>query len=857
MSRSLRLFLALLAVLASALAQADPPARVGRLAVIENGVNFRIDRADQGGPASINWPIGSGALLETERRGRAEVWVGSTAFRLAANSQLEFPVLDDQQVSVQLLAGSLAVSILDSEQSGEVTVDTPEGRISFATPGRYRIDVLVDHSELTAQAGRASFSDAQQEIAVTAGQKARLYGGGRMRVDSDLDQDAFDNWVAERENAALASTARRYVSPAMTGYQDLDRYGDWNTLPDYGAVWYPRTLADDWAPYRDGRWAWVAPWGWTWVDQAPWGFAPFHYGRWIHVHNRWGWVPGTYVARPVYAPALVAWIGNPGWSVTFRSGAAPAVGWFPLAPHEVYVPGFHASPEYVRRLNRTHVRDLSLVDRALHSGPHRPYANRALPQAVTIVPARQLSEGRPIRPGEIARHDRRELERAPQARGIPDNVVQPPVRRNEWRDDRRDGAQLRGREPDAQARQAGMPPAAVEPPRRDATPLPLPNREDARRGAFGREPATPLPAVGERQPPAGRPGNDGRDERRPARDNFPARSAETPRADVERRLPPVPVAGPRSAEPLAVPAAAGEPMPPAGRPGNAGRDERRPSRDNFPARSAETPRVDAERRLPAVPVAGPRAVEPLAVPAAAGERQAPAGRPGSDGRDERRPSRDNFPARSAETPRTDAERRLPPVPVAEPRAAAPLAVPAAGEPMPPAGRPGNEGRDQWQSSRDGFPARRADMPRADPERRSLSMPQPAPLGREAEAVRRAPEVVPALPPAGFRPGSEGRDERRSVISRETPPAPPAPPVLREMPRPPEVAPRPREMPQAVPPPVRQVPVAPPPPPPPAPAPRLEPPRPPAPQVQAPPPAQPQQRGGNGERRREPGDERGR
>jgi hypothetical protein len=25
----------------------------------------------------------------------------------------------------------------------------------------------------------------------------------------------------------------------------------------------------------------MSPWGWTWVDNAPWGFAPFHYGRWV------------------------------------------------------------------------------------------------------------------------------------------------------------------------------------------------------------------------------------------------------------------------------------------------------------------------------------------------------------------------------------------------------------------------------------------------------------------------------------------------------------------------------------------------------------------------------------------------
>jgi hypothetical protein len=90
------------------------------------------------------------------------------------------------------------------------------------------------------------------------------------------------------------------------------------------------------------------------VDDAPWGFAPFHYGRWVHYRERWCWVPGRYVARPVYAPALVAWVGGGSVSVGISIGSRhdyPRYGWFPLAPREVYRPSYHHSPGYVRRLN--------------------------------------------------------------------------------------------------------------------------------------------------------------------------------------------------------------------------------------------------------------------------------------------------------------------------------------------------------------------------------------------------------------------------------------------------------------------------------------------------------------------------
>lgn len=410
---------AFLMIALPAMAQNDPPARVGRLAHIESEVNFRVDRSDQGGPATLNWPISSGAVLETGQRGRAEVWIGSTAYRLADESQLEFLHVDDRQVDVRLNGGSLAVTVLDRDQVDDVMVVTPDGNVRFQTPGRYRVDVYGDHSELTVQAGRATFEDGRRVTPVAAGQQASRWSDGRERLDGNWRQDAFDQWVANRENATLAGTARRHVSPHMTGYQDLDAYGDWQSAPDYGAVWYPRAVADDWAPYRYGRWAWVAPWGWTWIDQAPWGFAPFHYGRWAMIHGRWGWVPGRIVPRPVYAPALVAWIGNPGWNVSFRSGAAPAVGWFPLAPREVYVPAHRHSPQYVRQLNVSHVRDVQMIDRAMRPGAQQPFVHHGLPRAVTVVPANLVREGRPISTHEIRPQQRQELGRAPLATRAP------------------------------------------------------------------------------------------------------------------------------------------------------------------------------------------------------------------------------------------------------------------------------------------------------------------------------------------------------------------------------------------------------------------------------------------------------
>ncbi len=111
--------------------------------------------------------------------------------------------------------------------------------------------------------------------------------------------DDFDSFCFERDNRWDQSKSRSYVSEDVIGYQDLDDNGDWSDVPEYGNVWYPTTVSLGWTPYRNGHWGWVGAYGWTWIDDAPWGFAPFHYGRWAYIGNRWGWCPGPACGAPL------------------------------------------------------------------------------------------------------------------------------------------------------------------------------------------------------------------------------------------------------------------------------------------------------------------------------------------------------------------------------------------------------------------------------------------------------------------------------------------------------------------------------------------------------------------------------
>ena len=397
--------LGLLATLAfgasSAWAQEDPPGRVGRLANVQGSVSMYDNEQGTWGEAERNRPLTSGDRLSTGPQGRAEVRIGSTVLRLAGASELEVLRLDDERMSFQLHTGSLAVRVRTREAAADITLITPEVRLRPERAGHYRVDRVDDSTQAGVLRGTLRIDDAEGFILET-GQRAELWREGRDRKAlrfawTTLPNDAFADWVAREDSRDERSASSRYVSPEMTGAEDLDRNGRWERHAEYGAIWYPQAVVADWAPYRHGRWAWVRPWGWTWVDEAPWGFAPFHYGRWVSVSGRWGWCPGDYVARPVYAPALVAWVGGAHVGVSISIGG-PNVGWVPLAPREWYQPYYRHSPVYVERVNPHPPGGRSPQWQRPPQVPTGPvmYTNQGVPGAVTVVPRDVLVRRQPV-----------------------------------------------------------------------------------------------------------------------------------------------------------------------------------------------------------------------------------------------------------------------------------------------------------------------------------------------------------------------------------------------------------------------------------------------------------------------------
>jgi hypothetical protein len=381
----------------------DPPGRVGRIVDVQGNVSRYDHEEDRWSDAERNRPLTGGDRVSTAGGARAELRVGSTTLRLGAGTEIEVLRLDDERMAFQLHSGAVALRVRTREQAAELEVVTAEARLLPLRPGHYRIDRQNETTFAGGWRGELRVDDGRR-LTATAGQRIELFrdkGGELRNVWRGMPDDAFGSWVTaeDQRDERQAAARSEYVSPEMTGAEDLDRWGAWDRHPDYGPIWYPREVSAGWAPYRQGRWAWVSPWGWTWVDEARWGFAPFHYGRWVYWGNRWGWSPGTYVARPVYAPALVAWVGGPSFSVSVNIGG-PAVGWVPLAPREHYVPAYRVSPVYIDRVNV----NPRFGPPGQPGQPHRPtvptgpvaYTNQGVPGGVTMVPRDVLVRREPV-----------------------------------------------------------------------------------------------------------------------------------------------------------------------------------------------------------------------------------------------------------------------------------------------------------------------------------------------------------------------------------------------------------------------------------------------------------------------------
>jgi hypothetical protein len=398
--------------------QDDPPSRVARLGYMEGSVSFQPAGETEWVEAVPNRPMTTGDKLWADHDSRAEVQLGSATIDLSANTGFSFLNLDDRTVQIELSSGTINFRVRGLDRDDVFEIDTPNQAFTVSQPGSYRVEASDDgnYTVVTIRDGAGESTGNGQSYTLHAGQRTTFSGTDSLNaeVEQIRNPDDFDNWSYARDHRYDNSPSARYVSRDVVGFEDLDDNGDWNSTPEYGQVWYPRVAAG-WAPYHDGHWAWIDPWGWTWVDDARWGYAPFHYGRWASVRGRWGWIPGPREVRPVYAPALVVFVGGGGVAIGGN------MAWFPLGPREVYVPSYRVSRGYVNRVNVsntvvntttiTNVYNTTIINKTTNI-TNVTYANRNVRGAVTAVPQRAFVSAQPVGRAAV-RVNEQELARAP------------------------------------------------------------------------------------------------------------------------------------------------------------------------------------------------------------------------------------------------------------------------------------------------------------------------------------------------------------------------------------------------------------------------------------------------------------
>jgi hypothetical protein len=384
--------LLLLWAASSAFAQeADPPGRVAHLSHRQGSVVFAPQGEDEWTDLPQNRPLTTGDRLWSDRGARAELQLGTATVQLDGHSHVGLAALEDNSVQLMLQQGSLQARVRELQDGENFEIDTPNLAMRAAQPGEYRVDVDVTtgQTRVIVHSGVATlFGEGGQPMQLGAGQQASFAGRSLAQVPpGEWRPDDFGQWAAERNRLEDQSIAARYLPRGVVGYPELDRHGTWAQDAALGAVWYPQITVADWAPYRYGRWEWIHPWGWTWIDEAPWGFAPFHYGRWTMLNDRWAWVPGRMAARPVYSPALVVFLG--GGAGRFNVASGPGVGWYPLAPGEAWWPPYRSSPRHVSGVN--HNINLNAQPRN-----HEHHVWRQRPYAITAVREDDFRRGRPV-----------------------------------------------------------------------------------------------------------------------------------------------------------------------------------------------------------------------------------------------------------------------------------------------------------------------------------------------------------------------------------------------------------------------------------------------------------------------------
>jgi hypothetical protein len=280
--------------------------RLSRVSLIEGDVTYQRTDLDKWVDLSINTPLLDGDKVWVGREGRAEIeFDDGSRVRLAGNTIVELTRLGTQdapqEIEMRLTQGLATFGVRPGDSS--FRVQTPLFSVQVMDTANFRAEVQPDGSgQIVVFEGKAEVDNQAAKLTLNRGENVRFLSDDpdRYYLGLSYEQDDWDRWNSERDDYLAQASRLKQSLPYDTGWNvgELDSYGSWYSVPNYGTVWRPN-YDSDWAPFRDGRWTWYDPFGWTWISYEPWGWLPYHYGRWANIGNYgWSWIS---------PPFLVSW----------------------------------------------------------------------------------------------------------------------------------------------------------------------------------------------------------------------------------------------------------------------------------------------------------------------------------------------------------------------------------------------------------------------------------------------------------------------------------------------------------------------------------------------------------------------
>ena len=311
----------------------DTTSLVGRIAHIEGQLLRYMPDEDDWVLTDVDTPFGEYDNLFSSEDGKAELILpNNTLLRIGGDTQVQLIALTNTVTEINLASGT--ARLYNRSSAAEIRVTTPFGNV-IMPPGT-SCDVYVNETqaEIASLQGTVAFTQPGSSTLhdVIAGSSSIIATPEKIVASAHSIPTAWDRWNEDRDaqwtkRMQARGESKEYLPESLQDHAyDLDTNGRWEQVKYEGAhryFWRPSYVSAGWAPFSAGRWI-VWRGDQTWVPCEPFGYVTHHYGNWVYVGNYWYWAPPAYAGMYWY-PGRVAWV---------TSGIS--IGWFPLAPYEIY-----------------------------------------------------------------------------------------------------------------------------------------------------------------------------------------------------------------------------------------------------------------------------------------------------------------------------------------------------------------------------------------------------------------------------------------------------------------------------------------------------------------------------------------